>query len=83
MTGSSSVFKSLCCAIELSRIVGDPQKGWEDAAERLKKGIQIKPQQFNISKSRFSMDWFYPVLSGAIDGLAAHRRIKNTGTSLS
>ena len=29
-----------------------------------------------MTKSRFSMDWFYPVLSGAVTGADAQRRIE-------
>jgi hypothetical protein len=29
-----------------------------------------------MTKSRFSMDWFYPVLSGAVTGAEAQRRIE-------
>lgn len=28
-----------------------------------------------MTKSRFSMDWFYPILGGAVTGAAAQRRI--------
>lgn len=76
LTGSSSVYKSLSCAIELSEIVNDPQPGWAVSMQNLKQGIRLRPHQFNINKSRYSMDWFYPVLSGAIEGTEAWKRIK-------
>lgn len=75
LTGSSSVFMSLKCAIVLSRILGYPAEEWEQAAWRLGDAIRNKPHHFNMTKSRFSMDWFYPILSGAMTGYPAQQRI--------
>jgi hypothetical protein len=37
--------------------------------------IKTRPDLFNMIKSRYSMDWYYPVLCGAITGEDAKRRI--------
>jgi hypothetical protein len=78
LTGSSSVFMSLKCALALARLLGCPKPDWESALKRLGAAITTKPHHFNMTKSRFSMDWFYPILCGAIRGDAAHRRIEKT-----
>ena len=48
---------------------------WRAALERLGNAIRTKPHLFNMTKSRYAMDWFYPVLAGALTGDAAQRRI--------
>ena len=49
---------------------------WMDALARLGDAIRNRPTLFNMTKSRFSMDWFYPVLCGAVTGVDAGRRIE-------
>ncbi len=74
-TGSSSVFMSLKCALKLAELLGRPRPRWVDALGRLQDALCRKPHLFNMTKSRFSMDWFYPVLCGALQGDDARRRI--------
>lgn len=75
LTGSSSIYMSLKCALATAGVLGRAMPGWEDAARRLGSTIRDNIHLYNISKSRFSMYWFYPVLSGALTGEAAVRRI--------
>jgi len=75
LTGSSSVYMSIKCALEISRILNDPVPSWQRALNRLGEAIRNKPHHFNMTKSRYSMDWFYPVLAGAITGNEARQRI--------
>jgi hypothetical protein len=75
LTGSSSICFSLKCALALSRLLGREQPRWRAARQRLETCIANKPQHFNMTKSRFSMDWFYPVLCGAVQGPEAQARI--------
>ena len=67
LTGSSSTYQSLRCALALADWVGEPQPDWELAAGRLAHVIAEHPEAF-LDKSRFSMDWYYPVLGGAVRG---------------
>jgi hypothetical protein len=76
LTGSSSIFMSVKCALALSGIAGERRPGWQAALKALGEAIRTKPHLFNMTKSRFSMDWFYPVLSGAVSGAEAQRRIE-------
>lgn len=75
LTGSSSVFMSFKCALAIADRLGYHMPVWQQAMERLGEAIRHKPHLFSISKSRFSMDWFYPILCGAIRGEEARKRI--------
>ncbi len=69
ITGCSSIYKSLECAHNISVTVNQPRPEWLLAREKLGDALRNKPQRFDRtweSKSRFSMDWFYPVLTGVI-----------------
>lgn len=69
ITGCSSIYKSLECAHNISVTVNQPRTDWLLAREKLGDALRNKPHRFDRtweSKSRFSMDWFYPVLTGVI-----------------
>lgn len=76
LTGSSSIFMSIKCALALAEVLGCKRPAWRMALDRLGEAIRTKPHLFNMTKSRFSMDWFYPVLAGAVTGADAKRRIE-------
>ncbi len=75
LTGSSSIYMSVKCALAIARIIGQPTSGWQQALAKLGDAIRYKPHLFNIAKSRFSMDWFYPILCGALTGVDARKRV--------
>jgi len=75
LTGSSSIYMSLKCAIAIAKQLNKPMPAWEEALTKLGEAIKYRPHLFNVTKSRFSMDWFYPVLSGALTGDAAKKQI--------
>ncbi len=75
LSGSSSIFMSLKCALAIAGILGIPRPEWEIALNRLGRSISDNIFVYNVSKSRFSMYWFYPVLSGALRGSRAEARI--------
>jgi hypothetical protein len=74
LTGCSSIYQSLRCAVALGEYLGDPQPDWELAAGRLGHVVARHPEAF-ADKSRFSMDWYYPVLGGPVRGPAAGQRL--------
>ncbi len=76
LTGSSSIFMSLKCALAITRILGRQKPSWENAFNKLGRSIKENIHIYNVSKSRFSMYWFYPVLSGALKGKKAEKRVK-------
>ena len=75
LTGSSSIYMSLKCALAIAKILGRPTSQWKCALAKLGTAIRHKPHLFNIAKSRYSMYWFYPILAGVLTGAEAHRRI--------
>jgi hypothetical protein len=78
LTGSSSIFLSLRCALAIAYILGKNKPDWEKSIVRLRDAIRFRPHLFNREKARFSMDWFYPVLSGAMTGLEAIKRVEKS-----
>ncbi|HEX3705344.1 MAG TPA: prenyltransferase, partial [Mycobacteriales bacterium] len=75
LTGSSSTYHSLRAGLALADHFDEPQPEWEIAAGRLGHLIAAHPEVF-AEKDRFSMDWYYPVLGGAVRGAAAHERFR-------
>ena len=74
LTGCASIHHSLRCALALAECVGEPQPDWEVALGRLAHVIEAHPEAFQ-PKSRYSMDWYYPVLGGVLRGRAGRLRI--------
>jgi len=73
LTGSSSTYHSLRCGLALADHFDEPQPEWEIAAGRLGHLVAEHPEVF-VEKDRFSMDWYYPVLGGALRGEPARER---------
>lgn len=74
LTGCASIWHSIRCALALAEYVGEPQPEWEVALGRLGHAIVAHPEAFADSE-RHSMDWYYPILGGALRGPAAAARI--------
>ncbi|MGY1856868.1 prenyltransferase [Modestobacter sp. SYSU DS0290] len=74
LTGNASLFQALRCGIALADLVGQPQPDWDLAATGLGVALRERPAAF-ADRSRWSMDWYYPVLAGAVTGGAAHARL--------
>lgn len=75
LTGSSSIHQALRCGTAIAERVGEPQPDWELAADLLAGAINERPGAF-ADKARYSMDWYYPILGGAVRGSAARERIE-------
>lgn len=75
LTGCSSIYMSLKCALAIARLLDRVPHSWTIALAHLGDALRYRPHRFNMTKARFSMDWFYPVLSGVVTGAAARRRI--------
>jgi hypothetical protein len=76
LTGSSSVYMSIKCATAIATLLNIIEPTWEVGLVRLRQALVNRPDRFDKTKSRFSMDWFYPVLSGAVTGFRARHRIE-------
>jgi hypothetical protein len=74
LTGNASLFQALRCGVALAGLVGEPQPDWELAATELGAALRGRPEAF-ADRSRYSMDWYYPVLAGAVTGAAATARL--------
>ncbi|MGD9239151.1 MAG: phenyltransferase domain-containing protein, partial [Desulfobacterales bacterium] len=74
LTGSSSIYMSVKCALAVAKLLGFRVPSWEIALNKLADAIKNKPYLFNMTKSRYSMDWFYPILAGVISGDEAQKR---------
>jgi hypothetical protein len=71
LAGSSSIYHSLRAGVALAELVGEPQVEWELVGGRLGHALREHRDLF-LDKSQFSMDWYYPVLGGAVRGAEAH-----------
>ena len=79
LTGASSILKSLECAIAISKILDfDANKKWTKAYELLAYAIKNPKGLFDktIDRSRFSMDWYYPIISGVLSDSEKDKYIK-------
>ena len=74
LTGSSSIYHALRCGVACAEALGHERPDWELAGGRLAHAISHMPQAFE-PKHEFAMDWYYPVLAGAMFGEAAAQRI--------
>ncbi|HJX42860.1 MAG TPA: prenyltransferase [Geodermatophilus sp.] len=73
LTGNASLFQALRCGIALAELAGEPQPDWELAVTGL--GTALRAGVGFADRSRYSMDWYYPVLAGAVTGEAARARL--------
>ena len=76
LTGSSSIYLSLRCAIAIAERLDDERPEWELAAGALAHAIRHRPEVF-ADKSRWAMDWYYPVLCGAVTDASARARLRD------
>ncbi len=67
LAGSSSIYQALRAGLALSELMDDPQPEWELAAGRLGHALREHRDLF-ADKSTYSMDWYYPILGGAVRG---------------
>ncbi|SFP51700.1 hypothetical protein SAMN05660464_3399 [Geodermatophilus dictyosporus] len=74
LTGNASLFQALRCGVALAGLAGEPQPDWELAVTDLGTTLRTDPGAF-ADRSRYSMDWYYPVLAGAVTGEAARARL--------
>ncbi len=78
ITGCSSIYRSLDCGIAIAQILDHPSTHWQRGRARLGAALTTKPHRFDRtweSKARYSMDWFYPILSGALNQTDGKRRL--------
>jgi hypothetical protein len=80
LTGCSSIYKSFECALNVATTLEEEVPAWAMARTKLGNAISNHPECFDRtwdSKSRYAMDWFYPVLANVVKGNAARRHLKS------
>jgi hypothetical protein len=74
LTGSSSIQHALRCGAAVGAATGSARSDWVEAADVMCSVIACEPDAFE-PKERWAMDWYYPVLTHAISGVDAKRRL--------
>ena len=74
LTGSSSICHSLRCASWIADELGKHRPHWVEGRDRLVSVIANHPNAFE-PKARWAMDWYYPVLTGAVVGDDARKML--------
>lgn len=74
LTGSASIQHALRCGAAVGELVGELRPDWIEAADVLASVISQRPHVFE-DKSRWAMDWYYPVLTGVLQGEDAKARL--------
>jgi len=80
ITGSSSVHGSLVCAQRVAAQLGHDRPAWRNAWRKLSRVLRHDLGVFENTNlpegpGRYSMDWYYPVLAGAVRGSAGRERL--------
>jgi hypothetical protein len=74
LTGSASIAHALRCGVLLAELINEPRADWAAAAAVLSDRVADAPDAFE-PKTRWAMDWYYPVLTGALTGESAKARL--------
>ncbi len=67
LTGSSSISHSMRAALAITEKLGIERPAWREKGQRLVQVIRNNPEAF-APKKRWAMDWYYPVLTGVLQG---------------
>lgn len=83
ITGSSSIHGSLICALRIAERLDMDRPRWQDAQSRLAHTLFHHPEVFDDTDlpeppGRHAMDWYYPVLGGAVRGADGRHRLVHT-----
>ena len=76
LTGSASAYHSVRCAVALAEQLGTERPDWELAAGRLATAVAFREDELFEPKRPWAMDWYYPVLCGAVTGEAGRARLR-------
>lgn len=74
LAASASASHSLHAAANLAQLLGHRRPEWTEAANRLATAV-ASPDDLFEPKQAWAMDWYYPVLCGAVDGDAGRARL--------
>ena len=74
LTGTASIQHALTCGLALAVVLRARRPEWRRAAARMAEAVAFPADVFE-PKERWAMDWYYPVLTGALTGEAAKARL--------
>ncbi|MGH9189391.1 MAG: prenyltransferase [Acidimicrobiales bacterium] len=74
LTASSSTCHSLRSASAIAAHLGLERPEWKSAADSVAWAVANRPEAF-LPKDRWSMDWYYPVLTGIVRDDSGRRRL--------
>ena len=74
LTSTAAIHLSLRCAVLAADALGESRPHWREGAERVAHSVRHREHVFEL-KDRWAMDWYYPVLGGAVGGDVARRRL--------
>jgi len=80
VAGSGSAHGSLRCAVRIAERLGHDRPAWSEAADQLASVLRADHPRFHnhdmpTPAGHFGMDWYYPVLGGAVRGDAGRSRL--------
>lgn len=81
LTGCASIHGSLVCAVRIAHRLGHQRPHWDAVRAELGAVVRDRESIFHAAPvpeppGRYSMDWYYPVLGGALRGAAARARLQ-------
>ncbi|MBI1263121.1 MAG: hypothetical protein GC187_00100 [Alphaproteobacteria bacterium] len=77
--GNASLFKSFEAGLRIADALGQHKPDWARARQAIAHVFHYAPERFDRmgeDRTRYAMDWYYPVLTGAIRGQAARSRLE-------
>ena len=74
LAASSAIYLSLGAALGLAGLLRVKRRSWAVAREQLRRAVTGGVAPF-LDKAEFAMDWYYPVLSGALGQCAGRQRL--------
>jgi len=79
LTSNCCIWKSMENGINIAQALDIPKPEWQEASEKLLTAIKEHPELFDKmgeNNRRYAMNWFYPVLTGIINGEEARERFE-------
>lgn len=76
--GNASLYKSFEAGLRIADALGRKKPAWARARRRIAQAFDQHPEVFDrkgVDRSRYAMDWYYPVLTGALPGPAGLKRL--------
>jgi hypothetical protein len=78
LTSSSCIWHSINNGVNIAKTLGKAKNGWKESGSKLLSAMREHPELFDRmdeNKRRYAMNWFYPVLTGVLDGKEAKERL--------